>query len=242
MSLELIATVCLAALLAGFLQSFTGFGAVLLSLSLLALFMDIKIVIPLCGIIGLLVTVFVFWQMRASLRWQEVWPLVLAALPGILVGGFLAKYLDQGILAWLLGACLISFALFRLCFFRTDLFLRAPLWPYAFGLLAGFLGGSISASGPPVIVYTSLKEWSKDRMKATLQGFFLIANAGIVAIHASLGLTTGRVLLFTGAALPSMAAGVWLGSFFYGRMAEKYYRVAILTALGLMGVMIIVKH
>ena len=44
-------------LMAGFIQGFSGFGSVLLSLPLLALFLDVKAAIPLTSMVGVVLTV-----------------------------------------------------------------------------------------------------------------------------------------------------------------------------------------
>ncbi len=240
--MEVYLLVGLILLLAGFTHGFSGFGAIILALPLLTLFLDIKVVIPLCALMGLMVTLFVFWQMYSQISWREIWPLILAAAPGTLVGVLLAKYLDQKALAWILGVSLVCYSLTRLCLRGDFLVLRAKVWTYVFGFLSGFLGGSLSASGPPVIVYTSLKAWSSDQIKATLQGFFLMLNLVIISLHAVVGLTTLRVLTIFAAAFLPLLAGVWLGSLLYGKIKERYYRQTLLILLGLMGLLIIWKH
>ena len=55
--METIIYLCLVALIAGLIQGFSGFGSVLFSLPVLALFLDIKIAIPLMSLSGLVLTV-----------------------------------------------------------------------------------------------------------------------------------------------------------------------------------------
>ncbi|NTV34676.1 MAG: sulfite exporter TauE/SafE family protein, partial [Deltaproteobacteria bacterium] len=109
-------------------------------------------------------------------------------------------------------------------------------WAYFFGFFAGGLGGAISASGPPVIVYTSLQAWTKDQIKVTLQGFFIIAGLLIGVFHAANGLTTDGVIRNFLVSIPTLLMGTWAGSLLYGKFKEEGYRRVMLALLGALGV------
>jgi len=112
-------------------------------------------------------------------------------------------------------------------------------WAYPFGFFSGCLGGALGASGPPVIVYTSLQTWSKDKIKVTLQGFFLLSGTTVVFFHAINGLTTLTVLRFFLVALPLLITGTYVGSFFYGKIAEERYKRIMLILLAFLGAFMI---
>jgi hypothetical protein len=107
------------------------------------------------------------------------------------------------------------------------------------GFLAGCLGGALGASGPPVIVYTSLQPWTKDTIKATLQGFYTASGLVVVLLHALNGLTTIPVLWYCLISMPALILGTYLGSFFYGRICDQTYRKIMLILLALLGVFLI---
>ncbi len=67
----------------------------------------------------------------------------------------------------ILGVVLLAYAIYGLLF-RLPIGKVGGPWAYFFGFFAGGLGGAISASGPPVIVYTSIQAWTKDQIKVTL--------------------------------------------------------------------------
>jgi uncharacterized membrane protein YfcA len=87
-----------------------------------------------------------------------------------------------------------------------------------------------------VIVYTSLQAWTKDQIKVTLQGFFIISGLIIGVFHAASGLTTGVVIRNFIVSIPTLLAGTWLGSMLYGRFREEGYRRVMLVLLGALGV------
>lgn len=232
--------VCFILFLAGFTHGFSGFGSVLLSIPLLAIFLDIKIVIPLAALASVSMTIMVLIQLRQQFDWKKIYPLLTGAIPGVLMGVFFLKRLDSEVIHWVLGVILIAYSLYSLLL-RSSAKVIRKWWAYPFGFLSGCFGGTLGAAGPPVIVYTSLRAWNKDQIKVTLQGFFLMVGLAIVLFHALSGLTTFTVLCFYGLALPSLILGTYVGSLFYGIIQEESYRKIILVLLTFLGVLMIYR-
>ena len=221
--------------LAGLIQGLSGFGSVLLSLPVLLLFLDVKTAIPLVALIALALNVQLLIQLRQHLEWRRVYPLLAGTLLGVPAGVFLLKHLDTSLIQIVLGAVLIGYALYGLTFRGSMRGIRER-WAYLYGFLAGCLGGALSASGPPVIIYTSLQPWSKDQIKVTLQGYFLVSGLIVVSFQAANGLTTWTVMKLFVLSLPAVVAGTLVGSHFYGMVREEGYRRIIMTFLGCLGV------
>ena len=226
--------ICLIVFLAGFTQGLSGFGSILLSLPLLAIFLDIKTVIPLVALIAFCITIILFIQLWEHLDWKKIYPLFLGALPGIPLGVFFLKKLDKDLIQWILGIILISYSLYSLFFRSSDKQMRKG-WGYLFGFFSGCLGGALSAGGPPVIAYMSLQTWSKDTIKVTLQGFFLVSGAIVVFFQALSGLTTIVVLRYFLISLPLVFLGTYTGSIFYGKIREEHYKKVMLILLACLG-------
>jgi hypothetical protein len=225
---------------AGFVQGLSGFGSVLLSLPLLALFLDIKTAIPLVALFGVVLSIFLLVQLRRFLNWKILYPLLAGSVPGIPIGVWLLKRTDVQWIQWAVGAVLVAYALYGIAWRPAPRNTKA-LWAYLSGFAAGCLGGAIGAAGPPVIVYTSIQSWSKDQIKVTLQGFFVASGVLVVFSQAVGGLVTGTILWYFLASLPLLIAGTWIGSLFYGRLREETYRRVILILLAALGVFMILK-
>jgi uncharacterized protein len=238
--MEIYFYLTIVALGAGFIQGLSGFGSVLLSLPLLALFLDIREAIPLVNLMGVILTVMLIVQLRAHWDWGKIMPLLVGALPGIPVGVYLLKRMDPAHVQIVLGLVLVAYAIYGLLFKLPVGRVGGP-WAYLFGFFAGGLGGAISASGPSVIVYTSLQAWSKDQIKVTLQGFFIISGLLIGVFHAANGLTTEGVIRNFLVTIPTLLAGTWFGSRLYGKFREEGYRRVMLVLLGVLGVFTLVR-
>ncbi len=232
--------VCMVAFLAGFIQGFSGFGSVLLSLPLLALFLDMREVVPLVSLYALFLTAVLFIQLRSFIHWRTVGVLVAGALPGVPAGVYLLKYVPSFVIETLAGVTLVLFSLAQL-FLKIA---KAPTglpWTLVFGFFGGCFGGAIGASGPPVILYTALQPWDKNTIKATLQGFFLFAGLLVVLAQAYSGFMTWPVLRFFGFGFPFLMAGTFAGSFFYGSLRTEGYQKVLFILLCLLGVFMVLK-
>ena len=226
--------------LAGFTQGLTGFGSVLVLLPLVVLFWDVRTAVPLVSLLAICNTTILRIQLHAHVRFMRIAPLLIAAVPGMVIGAQLLKHVQARYLEVLIGLLLTTFSLY--------LFISRPrrkelpgAWKWAAGFLSGILGGSIGANGPPVIIYASLQPWGKNPVKSTLVGYFMIAGIGISSIHAAFRLITVEVLrLFAVGFLPAMA-GVAAGSHVYGRMNSGSYRKAVIFLLLAMGVYMLAR-
>lgn len=204
------------------------------ALPLLVIFLDIKKAIPLVGLFSLSVTTLLLVQLLKYLEWKKIYSLILGAIPGVPIGVFFLKRLDKDTIQWTLGIFLIVYSMYSLSY-KVSRKGIGEAWAYFFGFLGGCLGGALSTPGPPVVVYTSLQSWGKDKIKATLQGFLLVSYVTAVFAQAVSGATTVTVLRFYVIALPALALGTYGGSYFYGKIGEEWYRRVMLILLACLG-------
>ncbi|MFP4168307.1 MAG: sulfite exporter TauE/SafE family protein [Desulfonatronovibrionaceae bacterium] len=225
---------------AGFTQGLSGFGSIMISLPLLAIFLDIKTVIPLISLYALIINAILLVQLYPSLQVKRLAVMLVATVPGIPTGVYLLKNIPAGILQLVLGIVLILFAAYAL-FLRLPRLKTGRKSEIAAGFLAGCLGGSIGANGPPIIIYTAVQPWAKDEIKSTLAGYFFTAGIGISTTHAVSGLITGKVLAYFLAGLVSLILGVFAGSRMYGKISETAYKKAISILILLLGIVMVLK-
>ena len=231
----LIAVIFLAA---GFMQGMSGFGSALIAMPLLAMVVDVKIAVPLCVLNGLLITFFLSFQLRSHINWKKILPLMLGCMPGIYVGVTILKKADDYVIRLALGILIIAYALYCLKFSKKTKPIKSG-WSYLAGFLTGAIGGAFSAGGPPTIIYTTLTGWSKDVIKATLSGFFLLTGIFIASAHAYTGLTTKTVLYYFAISAVPVVVGVYAGSVCYDKFDRQTYLKVIYVLLVAMGCLLI---
>ena len=225
-------------LLAGFTQGVSGFGAALVAMPLLTLFLDVQTAVPLYILHGVVITGYLSYQLKEHLDWQKINPLILGSIPGIFVGTYALKHFDSSILQTAMGVLIFSYATYSLtCKPQPKQF--ALRWAYIAGFFTGAISSAFSAGGPPTVIYVTLSGWKKDVIKATLSVFFLATGVLTLTGHALSGLTTMSILKLFAQSVLFTITGVWLGSLCYGRIQRETYIKVMLWMLVGMGVLMI---
>jgi hypothetical protein len=223
---------------AGFIQGVTGFGSLLFALPLLALFLDPVVAVPMSTLCGLLMVSVLGLGIRRHIETRKVLPIILGALPGVVLGVLLLKNVDPGTFKIALGLMLSAYALLSLLLRPRPRRLHTA-WGALAGCLAGAIAAAFSAGGPPVIVYTSLQDWSPNQKRGTLTGFFITVGAVVAASHAAAGMTTPFVLRLLAACAPSIIIGVLLGLRLGKRLNPLIYARLVMLLLLAMGLMLL---
>jgi len=228
-------------LAAGFTQGVTGFGFGLLAIPLLSLFIDIKTAVPLCSLLGILVTAFLSLRLRNHIDRRKILPLLSGCIPGVAVGTLMLKKAPTELLSILMGVMLIAYVLYRLTNKEQPRSIDSR-WAYAAGFFTGAISSAFSAGGPPTIIYATLRGWNKNEIKATLSGFFLTGGLTVITAHALTGLTTSLVLHYFLLSGPVVIGGVLIGSLLYDRIDTSAYLKLLHYLLLAMGILMIIKN
>jgi uncharacterized membrane protein YfcA len=228
----LIVAIIFAAALA---QSLTGFGFALIVMPLLTIVLGIRTAAPLVALAALTVYTVNLIRYRQAIKFQEVWRLGVASAVGVPVGIWLLSTADEDLVMRVLGVILVAYAAYSLLQPSARRAL-AQGWVYPAGFLAGCLGGAYNTPGPPVIVYGSLRQWSRNEFRAVLQALFLFNAVLVVVSHAFAQHLTRQVFVYYVYAVPALAVGILIGSVVDSRIDQKQFRklvTAMILALGL---------
>ncbi len=222
--LDLLLPLVLILGLAGLVQGLSGFGAGLLAIPLLALFLPLATVVPLMNLLGLVIALINLPHIAHALRLQPILTLLLGYGLGAPLGLWVLSHAPAGPVLGILGLWLCAYALFALWGHGWEnAWLREQR--LALGAAAGALGTGFGTSGPPVILHVAAqRDWTCDQQKATLVLFFLISGAMTVLTHALGGLLTPDVLGWLPWGLPSLVLGTWTGIALYRNLGKHQYQ------------------
>jgi len=225
---------------AAFTQGVTGFGSALVAVPLLCFFLDLKVVVPLSILHGLVITAFLSLRMLRHLETRKLFPLMIGCLPGIAAGTAGLRFFPVEYLKLLLGILLLVYGLLHFTGRQRG---GAQLhgWGYAAGFGTGLLGAALSTGGPPAVIYVTRAGWSKDAIKATLSGFFLFTGLVVAISHFVSGVSTGTVYRLFLLTLPAVVAGVTAGAYCYDRLPQHIYLRSVHLLLVIMGLVLIVS-
>lgn len=179
---------------------------------LLAQFLPLTVVVPVILITDFSASLTLGIHTRIQVRWDEVRPLLISGVLGVLVGTTLLIKLPLTPLLVTLGALVLLFGLRSL--FNLNSTRRVSRW---WSVPAGFIGGTVSAlfgtGGPPYVIYLNHRLQDKGELRASFTGLFLIeGGARIVAFLVAGLLLNASLILAILAALPLMALGLYAGN------------------------------
>jgi hypothetical protein len=216
--------------LAAFTQGFSGFGFALVSIPLLSLFVDIKYVIPLGALCGLVVNVYLAFELRKNIKFFELKNLLIGSAAGIPIGVYILSEFNPNLLKTILGLIVLIFVLLTFgSIIKTKNIDNR--WGYLFGFFSGTFGGAFNTNGPPVLIYFYLHGWDKLKFKSMITGFFLITSIMITASHAVTGLTTKIIFYDFLFFLPVILLGIFLGSILFKKVSSELFKRIMLMGL-----------
>ena len=119
-------------------------------------------------------------------------------------------------------------------------------WLTACGFCSGVLGGAYGMNGPPLVVYGSMRGWSPQQFRATLQGYFLPASTIGMAGYWLAGLWTREVTRYFVLTLPFALLGVFWGRVinhrFHGTVFFKYLYFGLIGIGALLLIQALRRH
>lgn len=221
------------------IRSAFGFGNALVAMPLLVLLLSVKTAAPLVALVGIICALVMLLREWRELDIKAAIYLILSTLAGIPLGLFFLKSSPEHIVRMILGLVLIGFGLYNLFGLRLPT-LRKGYLVFPFGFFAGILGGAYNTSGPPVVIYGVMRGWSKEKLRATLQGYFLISSALVVVGHGISGLWTRSVLIYFLASIPVVVLADLLGNLIVRKIHGEKFNKAVNLFLVVVGVLMFI--
>jgi len=220
-------------LVSTFIRSTFGFGDALVAMPLLALVVGMQAATPLVALCASTIALIILLRNWKQVRIQSAWRLIVSSILGIPLGLLYLKGTQEELLRGILAIVLIGFGSFSLAKPQW-ITIREERGAYAFGFVAGILGGAYNTNGPPVVIYGTLKRWDPGSFRATLQGYFLPTSLFIVLGHGMAGLWTRSVIHSYLSALPLVLLAIFLGGRINRAFApQRFSRYVHLLLIGL---------
>jgi hypothetical protein len=228
-------------LVATLIRSTFGFGEALFAVPLLALRIPIQMAAPLAVAISVAVAAMIIAQDWRHVHVRSATGLVLTTAAGIPLGLWILTHTPESIVKRILALIIIGFSIYSL--------LRPPLrpsrhpisWMLGCGFIAGILGGAYGMNGPPLVVYGSLRGWSPQQFRATLQGYFFPASLIGLCGYWFAGLWTPTVTRYFLLSLPITFIATLIGRVMNRRLGNgSFFRYVFVGLLGI-GLVLLVQ-
>jgi len=228
--------------LATLIRSTFGFGEALVAVPLLAFLIPLKAAAPLAVLVSITVAAAVVVQDWRKIHVRSAGWLVFSTLPGIPLGLLLLTSRHQLLVRATLGGIIALFSIYSLIV-RAPFELKSDsrIWLVVCGFCAGILGGAYGMNSPPLAIYGSMRRWSAQHFRATLQAYFLPASMmGMVGYLAS-GLWTKTVTRFYLVCLPMTLIALFLGRMINRRLNGEGFLKYVYAGLTCIGITLLVQ-
>lgn len=223
----------LAALTAGILGGFTGFGLSAIVVPLLLLVYEPATVVVLNGALSASVAAAVVRDSWREADRRVVFVLAVAALPSLAVGAEALRTLDPAYLKLTVGVMVVVSAILLLRDIRLP-GANTRLGAVITGSLSGALASSTGLSGSPAVLLLASHGLPKEVFRATIALFFLALDIALLAVLALWGiLEPGTHALLALVLVPAALLGKVLGTALFKKVSQKTFRAASLSIVAL---------
>lgn len=226
MSGTAIALLAAAALAAGLVNGFLGYGFSSLMVPSGLIFAPVRLLNPALTLIELPLNcgAALIHRRRALPLLEELRPFTLALLPGIVLGALLLRHLPAGPLKLICYGLLLPLVLVQR--FARPAAPRPLSQPAraTFGVATGLCYGLTTLSGPPLSLYAQARGYGKDDARAAISLLRALESLLAAGVFGLLGLFTAEGLHLALALLGPSLAGLLIGHALATRVAEDRFR------------------
>jgi len=240
-TVEIILLAGLIVLMGHFIKGFSGFASALFAIPLLALFLDIKFVVPVFLLFDFIAGVILTIQNRRLIAWRSAFLLFSGLAIGTAVGTYFLVSFGNEELKRVFGIVIILFALKMLI--RDNENIRkeiSKVWAPLSGFVGGCTGGMFGLNGPPLVLYLTHRLRDKQIFRATLYGIFFVDACYRLILYSANRLITTEVIKFALCVTPFLLIGLFLGSKLHAKINENVFRRVIASILVATGVLLVI--
>jgi uncharacterized membrane protein YfcA len=221
--------------LGGFVNGIAGFGAALVAMPIVATGLDMPLALTSCTMVVLALNVQMFWIYRRHLDGSGFRGILAGGVPGAVAGILMLRHLPEAGLKSGLGALLVAYSIWGLCWTVPKPASLAGRWAVLAGFLSTSLGAAFGINGPSLAAYLAARGGTPQEFKAALGAFFIASCALIMLAHGAAGMYTARSASLFAMALPSVLFGGWVGLRASGGVPERHFRILVYSMLIIAG-------
>ena len=171
------------------------------------------------------------WKLRHAVQVSRLVPFFIGGAVGIPLGAEVLRWSSPSHMRTFIGLALVMFSIYSLTRPKLPVMSGSKIADGVVGVASGFMGGSTGLAGIPVIVWSTLRGWSKDEQRAVFQpvvvGIFLMT---LLWFGGNQMVSKDTLHLFA-IGLPAVLLGSWLGLNLYGKLDEATFRRVVLILL-----------
>lgn len=230
--------------LAWTIEAMSGFGSIVIALSLGALLLPMEFMLPVLVSLNVLSSSWMVWQHRQRIDFRL---LLRSVLPAMLLGTGMGLLLQgmapDRLLKTAFAVLVLGFALRELWLLKRSAMRGShpPVQTQLFVVAAGITHGLFASGGPLLVHALAGRQMDKAAFRATMIAVWLVLNLALCVTFTLQGKVQPQLGLIA-AFVPVIVFSVWLGSRLHHRLDETKFRVMVYWLLVLVGVALLLSQ
>ena len=231
-------------ILSGLALELTGFGVATVSMSLLLLFLDPLLAIPLVAIAALIATGFLAWRIKEKNTMKRIAPLFVGVIFGVPLGILILSSINQNLLKLFIGLFFIVYSIYGLFFSRFKFFLlnKNKITSAIIGFFAGLFNSTVNIDGPLVALYESGDiEKNSNAYKDAIASYMFFTGLLTVSGHLLAGRINIELIALLPYVIPALILGILIGHKIFAKINGTALKKIIYFFVLFSGLMLLIK-
>jgi len=206
---------------------------------LLSFMLPVQTAVPLIVCYSLVNNMMVVGTARQSVAVKKMLPMIVFGIIGIPRGVQALTVLNTELLRLAIGLVIVLTSLAMI--FGYGIRLKRETFSLCLtGFISGILNGSLSMSGPPIVLFLSNQNAGKHSFRANLAFYAMVTNSITIIIFITKGLLTKEMLPILLTNSTGLILGTFIGIQAVTMIKDQHFRKTVLTLMTIIGVATII--
>lgn len=228
-----------ATFLAYTVKGFSGFGAGLVAIPLLALILPMQIAVPAVSLLSYGGNIMQSFALRKDASWRDLLPMIPFSLLGVITAVWLLVNVDAEALALSLGIFVLLYSTYSLL--PTREISGSRYWAAPIGCLGGLIGALFGSGGFIYVVYLKLRDLDKSRFRGSVAMTLFIDGTFRVGGYSGSGLYNQQTLTLAVILFPVLLIALLAGHYLQLGINRQRFNRLVSVLLMLSSLLLIYK-
>ncbi|MGY0693383.1 sulfite exporter TauE/SafE family protein [Virgibacillus sp. FSP13] len=226
-------------LFAAILQTSTGFGFSIMATPFLLLLFEPREAIQINLILSLVISCALIWKIRKDIDTGILKRFILGGIIGLPIGITIFLTMDMTWLKLGISVIILLLTILLILHFRIG---QTSQRDFTIGALSGAFTTSIGMPGPPILLYFSGTETTKEKLRGTTLAFYLFIYSVSLLIQVTFAGTTKVIWQSSLIALPLVIIGLFLGQLLFKRINQQVFQTITYVLLLFTGIYLLIQQ
>lgn len=226
-------------LIASILQTSTGFGFSIMATPFLLLLFEPREAIQINLILSLVISISLIMKIKKDIDMEILKRFIVGSLVGLPVGISVFLMMDMTVLKLGVSVLILVLTLLLILKFRIG---QTPMRDLVVGGFSGAFTTSIGMPGPPILLYFSGTDTTKEKLRGTTLAFYLWIYLASLLVQVFFAGTSKEIWVSSAMALPMVIIGLFMGQFLFKWISQVLFRKLTYVLLLFTGIYLFVQQ